>query len=277
VRRPEPATLLAFVCHFARPRRTNPCSLGGKFLKWRILLTEITQLIETINIELKNQADLSYRELVCTRYKMNVDNFWGVRTPTIHKVAGKYYKTLKSESIDERLEMCRHLLATRIYEHKIMAFRWAYLARKEYAPEHLAVFAAWLDEYIDDWIDCDDLCIHVIGEFFLKYPDLAEEVIHWTASPNYWVRRGAAVSLVLPSRKGEQLALVFQVADLLLEDEEDLVRKGYGWLLKVTSKTWPEEVFGYVMDKRDRMPRVSLRYAIEKLPEQMRHKAMEKK
>jgi 3-methyladenine DNA glycosylase AlkD len=85
------------------------------------------------------------------------------------------------------------------------------------------------------------------------------------------------VSLVLPARKGEQLALVFQVADLLLEDEEDLVRKGYGWLLKVTSQSYPEEVYRYVMAKRGRMPRVSLRYAIEKLPEQMRQQAMAKK
>lgn len=239
-------------------------------------MTEITQLIETINTDLKSQADPAYRELVRTRYNMNVDNFWGVRTPTIHKIAGKHYKTLKSERIDKRLEVCHYLLATRVYEYKIMAFRWAYLARKDYEPEHLAVFAEWLNEYIDDWIDCDDLCIHVIGEFFLKYPDLAEEVIKWAESPNYWVRRGAAVSLVLPSRKGKQLTLVFQVADLLLEDEEDLVRKGYGWLLKVTSKTYPDEVFAYVMDRRDRMPRVSLRYAIEKLPKQMRDQVMEK-
>jgi 3-methyladenine DNA glycosylase AlkD len=238
---------------------------------------DVTSLIKTINTELKSQTDPSYRELVRTRYNMNVDNFWGVRTPAIHKIAGKHYKSLKSKSVDQRLEMCQHLLATRIYEHKIMAFRWAYLARKDYAPKHLAVFSGWLNEYVDDWIDCDDLCIHVIGEFFLKYPDSAEEVIQWTRSPNYWVRRGAAVSLILPSRKGAQSGLVFRVADLLLEDEEDLVRKAYGWLLKETSKTHPEEVFAYVMDKRDRMPSVSLRYAIEKLPEQLRGQAMAKK
>jgi 3-methyladenine DNA glycosylase AlkD len=158
-----------------------------------------------------------------------------------------------------------------------MAFRWTYLARKEYEIKHLAVFRKWLDEYVDDWIDCDDLCIHVIGEFFLKYPKTANKVLRWTTSANYWVRRGATVSLVLPARKGEHIELVLRVADRLLNDEEDLVRKGYGWLLKVASTKHPEKVFSYIMDRREKMPRVALRYAIEKLPKQMQRQAMGKK
>ncbi len=236
----------------------------------------IKELIKTVNTELQKQADAAYRELVRTRYNMNVDNFWGVRTPAIHKVAGIHYKTIKTRPVDERFSICRQLLETGIYEHKIMAFRWAFLARKEYQKKHLEIFSGWLNTYVDDWIDCDDLCIHVIGEFFMMFPDTAKTVTQWTRSSNYWVRRGAAVSLVLPARKGQQKALVFKIADLLLDDTEDLVRKGYGWLLKEASKTYPDDVFDFVMDRQDRMPRVSFRYAIEKLPEQMRLKAMGK-
>ena len=238
-------------------------------------MTTDTQLIETISAQLEGQADPAYRELVRTRYNMNVDHFLGVRTPQIHKIAGQHYQSIKSRSIDDRLDLSGRLLATRIYEHKIVAFRWAHLARREYAIEHLAVFTKWLDEYVDDWIDCDDLCIHVIGEFFSKYPEAADEAIRWTTSANRWVRRGAAVSLVLPVRRREHLALALRVADELLNDEEDLVRKGYGWLLKVASASYPEEVFSYVMDRRERMPRVALRYAVEKLPKQMQRQAMD--
>ena len=237
---------------------------------------DIKALIKTINTELHEQVDAAYRELVRTRYNMNVDNFWGVRTPVIHKVAGKHYKTIKTRSVDERFNMCQQLLETRIYEHKIMAFRWAFLARKEYEKKHLNIFSGWLNTFVDDWIDCDDLCIHVIGEFFMTFPDAAETVTQWTGSPNLWVRRGAAVSLVLPARKGQQKPLVFKIADLLLDDTEDLVRKGYGWLLKEASKTHSNDVFAFVMDRRDRMPRVSFRYAIEKLPDRMRQQAMGK-
>ena len=91
------------------------------------------------------------------------------------------------------------------------------------------------------------------------------------------MRRGSAVSLVLPARRGQQLELVLEVADSLLEDPQDLVRKGYGWMLKEASKTYPQQVFDYVLQRRGLMPRVALRYAIEKLPEPLRRQAMEKK
>lgn len=237
-------------------------------------MTTVRRIIETISDELAGQADPAYRELVRTRYNMNVDSFLGVRTPQIHKIAGKHYRAIKSRKVDERLGLCESLLEERVYELKIVAFRWANLARREYAVEHLAVFARWLDEYVDDWIDCDDLCIHVIGELFSKYPHAAEEVLRWAKSANRWMRRGAAVSLVLPVRQGGQLPLALRVADALMNDDEALVQKGYGWLLKVASTGHTDEVFAYVMDHRERMPRVALRYAVEKLPMELRQQAM---
>ena len=68
----------------------------------------------------------------------------------------------------------------------------------------------------------------------------------------------------------------FEIADLLFNDEEIYVLKGYGWMLKEASNTYQNEVFAYVMKNKKDMPRTSLRYAIEKMPEKMRKKAMEK-
>jgi len=42
------------------------------------------------------------------------------------------------------------------------------------------------------------------------------------------------VTLVLPARKGRLLDDVLEIADLLLNDSDDLVQKGYGWMLKET-------------------------------------------
>jgi 3-methyladenine DNA glycosylase AlkD len=205
---------------------------------------------------------------------MNVDRFMGVRTPAIHRIAGTYYRTIRSQPVDRRLELCEQLLQAGLYELKIAAFRWAHLARKEFANPHLDVFSTWLDRYVDDWIDCDDLCIHVIGEFLLRYPERAIAVLDWTHSPNRWVKRGAAVSLVLPVRRGQQIDLALQVADMLLADPDDLVQKSYGWLLKEASKRYPEQVFEYVRGKRAEMPRVAFRAAIDKLPEPVRRQLM---
>ena len=61
-----------------------------------------------------------------------------------------------------------------------------------------------------------------------------------------------------------------------VKDEEDLVQKGYGWMLKEASKKHREEVFEYIMRRKSEMPRTALRYAIEKMPEDLRRKAMER-
>jgi len=53
-----------------------------------------------------------------------------------------------------------------------------------------------------------------------------------------------------------------------------LVQKEYGWLLKATSNAYEKQVFDYIIAQKDRMPRVALRYAIEKMPKSMREEAM---
>ncbi len=62
----------------------------------------------------------------------------------------------------------------------------------------------------------------------------------------------------------------------MLLDNDDLVQKGYGWMLKAASESHQKEVFDYVMKNKARMPRTALRYAIEKMPKDLKVKAMEK-
>jgi 3-methyladenine DNA glycosylase AlkD len=108
------------------------------------------------------------------------------------------------------------------------------------------------------------------------YPEFVSNLKGWTGSENRWLRRAAAVTLILPARKGDFLEDVFEMADLLLSDDDDLVQKGYGWMLKEASKKHQQEVFDYVMRNKASMPRTALRYAIEKMPEDLRLRAMER-
>lgn len=68
----------------------------------------------------------------------------------------------------------------------------------------------------------------------------------------------------------------FTIADILLRDSDDMVQKGYGWLLKEISNLYPDRVFHYVMKHKETMPRTALRYAIEKLSPPLRKKAMKR-
>ncbi len=57
----------------------------------------------------------------------------------------------------------------------------------------------------------------------------------------------------------------FYISDKLISDEHDLVRKGYGWMLKVLSCKVPQLVQDYLVKNKNKMPRVAFRYAIEKM------------
>ena len=67
---------------------------------------------------------------------------------------------------------------------------------------------------------------------------------------------------------------IFEIADILHSDSDDMVRKGYGWMLKAASQAHQKEVFDYVMKRKATMPRTSLRYAIEKMPQELKKLAM---
>ena len=159
---------------------------------------------------------------------------------------------------------------------RFFAFEWALKARRHFTPAHFRLFERWLKKYVGNWGECDHLCCGAIGHLLEQFPKLAEKTRPWRKSKSLWLRRAAAVCLIVPVRKKLLLAEVLNCAETLLVDPEDLVQKGYGWMLKEATKPYAKEIFAWVMAHKERMPRTALRYAIEKLPEPQRKQAMAK-
>ena len=99
---------------------------------------------------------------------------------------------------------------------------------------------------------------------------------NWARNKNRWLRRASAVSLIVPAKKGGFLKDAFEICDVLLIDGDDMVQKGYGWLLKEESRRHQREIFDYVVKNKAVMPRTALRYAIELMPKELKVLAMEK-
>ena len=76
--------------------------------------------------------------------------------------------------------------------------------------------------------------------------------------------------------RGQVDAIRHGIAKALLMDNDLMVQKGYGWMLKEASKCHQKQVFDLVMSNKDKMPRTALRYAIELMPKQLKTKAMKK-
>ncbi|MDR1585051.1 MAG: DNA alkylation repair protein, partial [Prevotellaceae bacterium] len=161
-------------------------------------------------------------------------------------------------------------------EEAVVACIFSEALHRQYEPADFKTFERWVRKYVNNWADCDTLCNHTIGTFVMMYPACINELKKWAESPERWVKRAAAVSLIIPARKGLFLQDIFEIANTLLLDKDDMVQKGYGWMLKAASQAHQQEVFDYVISKKAVMPRTALRYAIEKMPEELRVEAMKK-
>jgi 3-methyladenine DNA glycosylase AlkD len=233
------------------------------------------QILFSIRSELKKNADDKTRENGNHFFKEEI-RLYGVKTAIVSKIAGEYFSEIKDSEKKEIFALCDELWSSGYMEESFIAGKWAYFLHRRYEPSDFSVYERWVEKYVSNWASCDTLCNHAIGEYVEKYPERVKDLKRWAKSENRWMRRAAAVTLILPARRGKFLKDVFEIADILLLDKDDLVQKGYGWMLKEAGKTHQKEVFDYVVRNKKNMPRTALRYAVEKMPADLRKKAMEK-
>jgi len=232
-------------------------------------------IVKQIRQELKKNADEKIKESGKRFFKEEVKSY-GVKTGLVVKIGKDAYKEIKGLDKSKVFELCEELWQSGYIEESFIACNWSYFVHKNYQPKDFKIFEKWIDNYINNWASCDTFCNHIVGEFIEMYPDYLAELKRWAKSKNRWMRRAAAVSLIVPAKKGKFLKDVFEISDILLQDKEDMVQKGYGWMLKVASHLHQKEVFDYVVKNKAVMPRTALRYAIEKMPKSLKVKAMAK-
>ena len=230
-------------------------------------------IIRRVRSELQQNADPEKKAGGERFFKEDV-TLYGVTIPTVNRIANSYLPEVKRLSKGEAFSLCEELWRTNYMEEAIIACIWSHALRKSYEAGDIDVFERWVDRYVTNWATCDTLCNHTVGTLIDMYPELVTRLRGWAVSGNRWMRRAAAVSLIVPARRGRFLDDVFQIADILLQDEDDLVRKGYGWMLKAASEEHQQEVFDYVLRHKAVMPRTALRYAIEKMPVELKTQAM---
>ena len=232
-------------------------------------------IIERIREDLALNADEKTKSS-STRFFKEKITCYGVKSAFVGKIAKEYFNEIRNKDKKEIFALCEELFRSDYCEESFIASAWAYMLRNNYSEDDFFIFERWIEIYVNNWAKCDTLCNHTVGTFIETFPAYVENLKLWTASDNRWMRRASAVTLILPARKGNFLKDVFEISDRLLKDKDDLVQKGYGWMLKEASKAHQQEVFEYVMKNKKVMPRTALRYAIEKFPKDLRAKAMEK-
>jgi len=232
-------------------------------------------IIEKIREELKNNTDTKTKESSQNFFKEKI-KCYGVKMPVVQKIGKDLFNQIGTDSKTEIFDLCEKLWQSEYLEESFIACNWSYNVRKKYEPEDFQIFDKWIRNYVNNWASCDTLCNHTVGAFIEMYPDHLKNLKDFAKSDNRWARRAAAVTLIIPARRGKFLNEILEIADILLLDKDDLVQKGYGWMLKVAGESHQHEIFNYVIKNKSVMPRTALRYAIEKMPGELKRLAMEK-
>lgn len=193
----------------------------------------------------------------------------GVGMKEVGRIGKAFFRQIEHCPKEEIFGICEGLWRSRYLEEAVVACIFSEWLHKRYEPADFRVFEGWVDRYVTNWTACDTLCNHTVGTFVTIYPEFLGKLKRWAGSPGRWMKRAAAVTLIVPARKGLFLNEIFGIADILLTDQDDMVRKGCGWMLKAASEAHEREVFDYAVPYKAVMPRTALRYAIEKMPSEL--------
>ena len=117
--------------------------------------------------------------------------------------------------------------------------------------------------YINNWDLVDLTAQHIVGAFLKDRP--RQKLYSLAGSKSLWERRIAMLSTCHYIRNGD-FKDALQIARILIRDKEDLIHKAAGWMLREIGKRDIPAEEKFLEKYRGVMPRVMLRYAIERFP-----------
>lgn len=199
------------------------------------------------------------------------DKFIGLSVPENRRVAKKYFKVDLSV-IDE-------MLKSEIHEFRLSGFL-ALVERYKKSKDpkeknYIVEFYVTRGTYANNWDLVDLSAPYILGASMLKIPNptLLDEL---SLSDNLWLQRIAIVStltLIRNNRFDEALRLAKQY----LLHNHPLIHKATGWMLREIGKKDEVVLLDFLEKFTLKMPRTTLRYAIERLSPELRQHFMQKK
>jgi len=190
------------------------------------------------------------------------DRFLGIRVPQIRALV----KRCAAVSQDD----IRLLLMSPLHEERLCALL---LLVRQFAEgdekEQAAVYDLYLKHrrYINNWDLVDSSASQIVGAY-LESRD--RKILHkLVRSDSIWDRRIAVIACFQFIRN-DQFDDALKLASQLLDDEEDLIHKAVGWMLREIGKRDVSVEQAYLRAHYKKMPRTMLRYAIERFPEPLR-------
>ncbi len=192
----------------------------------------------------------------------------------LRRFAVRFRRAIARErGMDFVVEAADELFSGEILEEKTMAVLLLENQTKDFGDHEFRLFDSWLDR-VSSWADHDALAHCLLAPMVAAEPSRCREVFVWAKSPNRWRRRAACVALIRGAREKKFFPQIVRLSNRLLHDEDDMVQKGLGWLLRETAKADPKRTVPYLMKIRKNAPRLVLRTACETLPSTTRKRVL---
>ncbi len=190
----------------------------------------------------------------------------GWRTTDLRRLAVQYRRSiLKDLGLPFLVQVADRLFTGRVLEEKIVAIFLLEKLTSGFTDAEFTLFESWLQR-ISSWADHDGLTHYLIAPMIVSEPARVRRVFKWARSADRWHRRAACVSLIQGTRQRLLWPEIKRLSNMLLRDEDDMVQKGLGWLLREAAKADPKSTVTYLLSIGERATRLVLRTACETLP-----------
>jgi 3-methyladenine DNA glycosylase AlkD len=192
------------------------------------------------------------------------DLFRGIRVPPLRKLASEFRNITTEDS--------RELLQSQYHEDRLLAlFLWVQLFSTSDTSTKKEIYELYLQNThrINNWDLVDASAEQIMGAYLWDKP--RDVLCHLAQSRILWERRIAIISTFYFIKRSD-FDDTLHIAEVLLQEREDLIHKAVGWILREVGKRdrTVEEMF--LLAHYKQMPRTMLRYAIEKFPEEQRQR-----
>ena len=198
----------------------------------------------------------------------------GWYTAELRKFAVRFRRSIARErGMDFVVQVADQLFSGLVLEEKVMAVFLLEKQTKNFGDDEFQLFASWIDR-VTNWADHDGLAHYLLAPMVAAKPARCRYVFQWAKSPNRWRRRAACVALIRGARERQFFGQIARLTKQLLRDEDDMVQKGLGWLLREAAKADPERTVPHLLKIRKSAPRLVLRTACETLSRDARSRVL---
>lgn len=234
--------------------------------------SRIGQMLDSLRRDLKKQSNKNKAESLARYFKTGKgeygqgDIFLGLTVPQVRQISEKYSKLSYPEIED--------LLKSQVHEERLLALMVLVDRFQKQEMEQRRIYDFYLRhaKLVNNWDLVDLSSDKIVGGYLIDKP---RDILYKLASSkNIWERRIAILACFSFIRNNDYVDAL-KLAELLIKDEQDLIQKAVGWMLREVGKKDEKSLKNFLEQFSKEMSRTSLRYAIEKFPQSIREKYLQ--